>query len=152
LRNRWSEKISVRLLTGDQLEAVVQLEKNELSGWGRTSVLEELGRPGSISLAASEGDNLVGWCTARFFEDEAELLKIGVLPTCRRLGCGTRLMSEVQRRLQDLGVERIYLEVRSENEAAVSFYARLGFTPAARRIRYYSRPTDDALVLRKLIS
>jgi ribosomal-protein-alanine acetyltransferase len=152
LRIRWYEKISVCPLTADQLEAVAQLEENVLSGWDRTAVVEEMERPGSISLAASEEGLLIGWCTARYFEDEAELLKIAVLPACRRLGCGTRLMSELQRRLQGLGGERIYLEVRSENEAAVSFYCRLGFTPAARRISYYSRPTDDALVLRKLIS
>lgn len=152
MRNPWSESISVRALAGGEVEAVVRLEENELSGWNRASVMEELGRSGSISLAAADSGTLVGWCSARFFEDEAELLKIGVARTCRRLGCGTRLMTELQRRLQELGVERIYLEVRSKNEAAVSFYSGLGFTPAARRISYYSRPADDALVLRKIIS
>lgn len=136
----------------DQVEAVVRLEENELSGWSRASVLEELQRPGSVSLAAADGGDLVGWCCARFFEDESDLLKIGVAANFRRRGCGTMLMAELQRRLQELGVERIYLEVRSENEAAVLFYCRLGFTPYARRISYYNRPTDDALVLRKLIS
>ena len=152
MRNQWSESITVSPLAGDRVDAVVRLEENELSGWGRAAVVEELGRPGSVSLAALEGDVLVGWCTARFFDDEAELLKIGVVPACRRLGCGTRLMAELQRLLKELGVERIYLEVRAANEAALSFYSRLGFTPAAKRINYYIRPTDDALVLRKIIS
>lgn len=152
MQSQWSDSISIRELGRDELDAVACLEKRELSGWSRQSVEEELDRHASITLAAVDGGQIVGWCCARFVEEEAELLKICVAEKYRRYRCGTELLKVLQHRLQEEGVERIYLEVRSKNEAAVSFYSQLGFTPAGRRISYYTRPSDDALVLRKFIS
>lgn len=45
--------------------------------------------------------------------------------------------------------EDIWLEVRASNLAAISFYRQAGFEEAGRRDAYYSRPQEDALVMRK---
>ena len=63
----------------------------------------------------------------------------------------TCLLAALEKGLRDVGVVRLYLEVRSENLPAVSFYHQSGFTVTGRRINYYSQPSDDALVLQKNI-
>lgn len=152
MQNRWSEKILVRNFRRADLEGVARLEAGELSGWPSGLVEEELDQLHGISLVAVVGGQLVGWCCARHVGDEAELLKICVKQRFRRSKYGTELITALQSRLLEYGIDSLFLEVRAGNEAAVLFYTRLGFTPAGRRINYYNRPSDDALVLKKQIS
>ncbi len=46
------------------------------------------------------------------------------------------------------GAREFYLEVRASNEAAISFYTRMGFSVSGRRANYYSNPPEDAVVLK----
>ena len=43
--------------------------------------------------------------------------------------------------------EKVFLEVRASNEAALGLYRRFGFSEAGRRANYYERPREDALVM-----
>jgi ribosomal-protein-alanine N-acetyltransferase len=152
LRNRWSDKILVRELGREDLEAVASLESSGISGWSKSLVAEELGRPNALALVAVVSEKVVGWCCASLVGAEAELLKICVEHGMRRKRCGTELLTVLQQRLHAQGAEHLFLEVRSRNRAAVLFYSRLGFTAVGRRINYYSRPSDDALILKASMS
>ena len=46
------------------------------------------------------------------------------------------------------GATECFLEVRVSNGAAQSLYRQRGFAVVGRRPRYYSLPTEDALVMR----
>ncbi len=133
------------------LEAVARLEEEEPSGWSRLLIEEELNRESSILLVAASDALVCGWCGARFLQEEAELLRICVAQKHRRCSLATMLLLALQHELQKSGVTRIYLEVRAENQAAISFYSPAGFTPVGRRINYYTQPRDDALILKKII-
>src|SRR5690606_38019626 len=80
---------------------------------------------------------------------EAHVLNCCVAPTSQGEGHGRRLM----RRLIDLArwhhAERIYLEVRPSNTAAIALYHDLGFNEIARRPKYYPTASgrEDALVM-----
>jgi ribosomal-protein-alanine N-acetyltransferase len=43
--------------------------------------------------------------------------------------------------------DTFYLEVRASNSAAISLYEKVGFRPYGRRKRYYSHPTEDAILM-----
>ena len=43
----------------------------------------------------------------------------------------------------------LYLEVRESNDAARRLYASRGFEEVGRRRKYYRRPVEDAIVLRR---
>ena len=146
---RWFEPVSVRPLERDDIEAVVAIESHEPSAWNSSLVSDELRHKDAVLLVACIDTTVVGWCCGRAQLDEAELFKITVLPQYRRRAVGTELFAVLQEQLRKAGASRLYLEVRSKNEAAVSFYQRAGFTQVGRRIRYYSRPSDDALTFRK---
>ena len=47
------------------------------------------------------------------------------------------------------GAQQVYLDVRESNWPARRLYASRGFVEIGRRRRYYRRPAEDALVLRK---
>jgi ribosomal protein S18 acetylase RimI-like enzyme len=76
---------------------------------------------------------------------EGEILNLGVDPAARRHGIARAL---IERACGDTGPP-VYLEVRASNYGAIAFYRRLGFEEAGRRVRYYSRPAEDAIVMRR---
>jgi len=82
--------------------------------------------------------------------DEAELLKIAVVPAWRRQGIGRALLQDVFTSAARAGARRLFLEVRQRNLAARELYRKTGFTEIGRRQGYYDNPPDDALVLEKI--
>lgn len=52
---------------------------------------------------------------------------IGVTPAHRGRGLGTALMTAAMVGFQQVGLQRVYLEVTAQNEPAVRLYKRLGF-------------------------
>jgi ribosomal-protein-alanine N-acetyltransferase len=78
---------------------------------------------------------------------EWELENIAVLPEFRRHGLGRRLLSALIKQARLQGAERIFLEVRVSNLAAIRLYELAGFQQLGRRKGYYLNPTEDALIL-----
>lgn len=56
---------------------------------------------------------------------------LAVDPTARRRGLGRSLMAEAERLLRARGCPKINLQIRRENQPAIAFYQRLGFTEDA---------------------
>jgi len=133
----------------DDLDAAAEIELQEPSAWSRRQIEEEYSLDGAINLVAHTGDGVVGWCCARLVDAEAELLKISVSRAFRRQTVGSRLLATLTEILVTKGITRLILEVRSQNGPACGFYRRLGFTLVGKRINYYSRPDDDALLFEK---
>lgn len=134
------------------LAAIVAIEEQELSPWSEASIAGELNLDESLTLVICHGDTVVGWVCCRHNAFEAELLKIGVTRSLSRRGLGSILVDNVLRDLQQRGIDQLFLEVRSLNHSALAFYLDCGFTEVGRRINYYRKPPDDALVLKKTIS
>lgn len=139
-------------MVGRDVEIVVRLEKQAPSPWGRSLIKDELNRNHSFTLVAAVADEVVGWCCSRYVQDEAELLKISVAESWRRRSVAKLMLAALEKQLRTVAVLTLYLEVRSENLPALSFYRQAGFTVTGRRINYYSQPRDDAVILRKPIS
>jgi ribosomal protein S18 acetylase RimI-like enzyme len=57
----------------------------------------------------------------------AWVLSMWVAPALRRSGLGARLMNEVERWAQGLGIYELHLHVTSNNSTAQSFYEKCGF-------------------------
>ena len=58
----------------------------------------------------------------------AELYSLSVLPEHRSAGLGTRLLDEVDRRLDEAGIAELAVSVMADNPAARRFYERRGLT------------------------
>lgn len=95
-----------------------------------------------------EEEKLLGFIAFSAIPPEAELLKIGVQRDHRRRSVGKRLIGKMTNTLLEEGVvKKIFLEVRSDNRPAVSFYETLNFRKTGLRKNYYTRPAADAVLL-----
>ncbi len=116
--------------------------------WSLTQLEASLARPHGISLLARDEQTgrvrgaCLGWCVA----GEAELERIVVVPSGRRAGCGGLLLDEFLERCRAGSGGRVFLEVRSSNEAAIGLYLSRAFSEVGRRRRYY-RDGEDAVIM-----
>jgi len=91
----------------------------------------------SLLVAESEDGAVAGHLILSVVFEVAELQRIAVHPAYRRHGLGGDLLVEAVRRSAQAGVERLLLEVREGNAAALGLYAEAGFVEIDRRPRYY---------------
>ena len=95
---------------------------------------------------------LLGFVIAWHVENEGELANLAVAPEHRRTGIGAALLEAVTTDALGRGTSELYLEVRESNSAARQLYRAAGFEEVGRRKRYYRRPDEDALILRRTLT
>jgi ribosomal-protein-alanine N-acetyltransferase len=117
--------------------------------WPKESY-EQAHSSGQIVLIAERDARVYAFLVARIVGDEAEILNTAVDPSYRRKGTGTLLLKAAISEAQAHKVKSIYLEVRESNSAAIAFYGRQGFEKTAERREYYSGPTENAVVMKKI--
>ena len=132
-------------------DAIVALEADcqGADAWSAWLVRDgiEGGLPTVRYLVSEVGGEVVGYAVASYAGDIAELQRIGVTAPMRRAGVATALLDEVVAQAPATGANRLLLEVRDDNGAALAFYADRGFVEIDRRPRYY-RDGTTAVVLR----
>ncbi len=143
--------VVVRPATPDDLPRIALIERSCFPDpWSDLSLTFELANPGSVVLVSVErgadgADAPLAYAAYRVTADEAELLRLAVLPEVRRLGHARRLLAAGRRRLAARRCTTCYLEVRAENRPAIALYESFGFHPIGRRRGYYG-PDRDALL------
>ena len=138
------------LLTSD-LPALMELERELFSSeaWLESSMRSEIESSNTYYVGFFDPD-LVGYAglssvPASF---SADIQTIGVSPNSQGKGLGRKLMELLMARALSLGAEQVLLEVRADNEKAISLYKSLGFEQIDLRKRYYQPSGIDALVMR----
>ena len=132
----------VRPAEASDVEAVAGLEAECLAGdaWSAALVREGItgGLPTVSYLVAVEDGSVVGHVVTSAAGDVAELQRIAVAAAHRRRGIGEQLLSAAVAKASLTPADRMLLEVRPDNRAALSFYAAQGFVEIDRRERYYA--------------
>jgi ribosomal-protein-alanine N-acetyltransferase len=80
---------------------------------------------------------------------EGELLTVGVAAECQRKGIGRTLLDDAMQSARAQGWQRLLLEVRPSNRAALALYRQYGFVEIGRRKGYYPSGTgrEDAIIM-----
>ena len=129
---------------------IAQLEKLCFSdAWSENSIRSELSNKLSLWLVAVDGDRVAGYIGSQTVLGWADMMNLCVSPDYRRQGIGEKLTLELERQLRENQVECLTLEVRVSNTPAITLYEKLGFKQVGKRPRYYEKPREDALILRK---
>ena len=141
----------VRTAGPADVEAVIRLEDECLGvdAWSEGLVREGIAGtlPTVVYLVAEVGGEVVGHAVVSTAGDIAELQRIAVHAAHRRSGVASALLAEVIEVAGRTEADRLLLEVREDNDAALAFYARSGFSEIYRRPRYYADGAT-AVVLR----
>ena len=136
----------MRRLTYGDLPGVLSIERRSFPApWSLAMFVLEVSKPSGVCLAATVGDQIIGYLVCSRYADVFHLMNVAVDPDRRRRGTAILM---VQRMLEEAGREQRYtLEVRVSNHGAIAMYERLGFRRAGRRRRYYSDNGEDAMIM-----
>lgn len=122
--------------------------------WPAEAFASLMRSPGVYALAAEDGA-AIGLILMRAIAGEAEVLTLAVVPAHQRRGVARALLAAGLALAEPMGAETAFLEVASDNAAAITLYHAAGFVPVGRRASYYARddgPAVDALVLRRALN
>lgn len=114
--------------------------------------------PAAISLVASGDDPgaidgfIIGDCfrQRRATRMMGRIITIDVDPGRQHLGLGTLLLTGAEDRLREAGCEYISLETAVDNDPALSFYKKHGYSVLRILPRYYLDSIDGLLMGKKL--
>lgn len=164
VRERVAQTIEER-----QSESAMRMRPMQLSDLASIMVIENQAYPhpwttGNFkdSLAAGyvgevlvDQGVMVGYLVWMQVVDEAHLLNFTIAPARHRRGLGQWMLMRWMAGLRALGIDRVLLEVRPSNRAALRLYQRNGFDEIGMRKGYYpdsDGQREDALVLARGVS
>jgi ribosomal-protein-alanine N-acetyltransferase len=141
-----TQEVRVRRLAYSDLPAVISVERRSFpTPWSLAMFVLELSKPAGICLAASAGEELLGYLICSRYDQVWHLMNIAVAPESRRGGVAGQLMRRLFEEAR--GVLPFTLEVRVSNHGAIGMYERFGFRSAGVRPRYYHDNGEDALIM-----
>lgn len=133
--------ITLRQMYKEDIEKVIPLFIEYWNGTGDKwtpklvyrRVWQVLGSPDSYCMIAEDGDIAVGFAMGRFetFYDLTayNLVEIIVASEYQRTGVGTKMMTELEHRVKEMGAAMVQLEAVND-EMHENFYGKLGYADA----------------------
>lgn len=150
-----STAATIRSMHWSDLPGVIDLERTLFPNdtWSVESFWAELARVPEtrcyVVALDGEGD-VVGYAGVMTVADDADVQTIAVSPAAQGRGIGRLLLHSLMRTALDRGCRQLFLEVRSDNLAALHLYQVEAFEPMGRRRDYYG-PGIDALTMRRFL-
>jgi [ribosomal protein S18]-alanine N-acetyltransferase len=112
--------------------------------------------PGAITLVGLQDEKVMGFVIADRFRPRratrsvGKIITIDVAPQAQHSGMGTLLMSSAESGLKQAGCDYVSLEVAVDNEPALSFYKKHGYSVLKVLPRYYLDSIDGLLMGKRL--
>ena len=148
-----SVTVTIDRLTRADAARCAELEAQLFDGddpWSASAFVSELGRRHNHYVAARTADKLVGYAGITRLgllpPHEYEIHTIGVDPAFHGQGTGRRLLDSL---LDFADGGTVFLEVRTDNAAAIALYRSAGFVEVGLRKRYYRATGADAYTMRR---
>jgi [ribosomal protein S18]-alanine N-acetyltransferase len=138
----------IRSLEPRDVEEILAIQSHcpKIAQWSAWDY-ERVARQEMAGWVIEEEERLAGFIVARRLSEDLEILNLAVRPENRRRGAGAALLKTAFAWSEKFHAQKIFLEVRESNLAAIRFYQRHGFEVSGRRPKYYVAPIEDALLL-----
>jgi len=142
--------VSTAAFSRDEIVVALQLFDASVHEEGSAGA-DDAQAPDYEFTGAFDGERLLGYACAGptpATEGTFDLYWLAVDPTVQGKGIGTTLVRAVERELRDRGARMLLVETSSRPDYSNTraFYARCGYTEAA-RIRDFYAPADDRIML-----
>lgn len=99
-------------------------------------------------LVVEINKEIVGFLCGGMTPFEAEIYNIAISQNHKRAGLASDLLSDMKRILVANRIGEIFLEVRENNIGAIKLYKKMGFELVGLRKDYYTKPLEDAIILK----
>jgi ribosomal-protein-alanine N-acetyltransferase len=121
--------------------------------WSQGNFADSMSAGYSMWVREAEGE-IIGYYAMMAAAGEAHLLNLTIAPIWRGHGLGRDLLEHCLACARDHRAERLFLEVRASNTAAIALYHSSGFVDLALRRGYYPARDgrEDALIMKKELS
>lgn len=141
--------LEIRPMRRADLDAVMAIEHEAYPFPWSLGIFKDCLRVGYRCLVLTERERVCGYSVFSVAVDEAHLLNLCIAGSDRRRGLASLVLEHVMADMALAGADRVYLEVRPSNRAAVRLYAYHGFRKVGRRPGYYpdDEGREDALVM-----
>ncbi|MBQ4602667.1 MAG: ribosomal protein S18-alanine N-acetyltransferase [Clostridia bacterium] len=144
--------ISINEMTADSARLVAELEAKCFSDpWPYESFINTLANEHAAYFTLYADGVFSGYIGMFNLIDEVSVINVAVDPAYRGKGYGKMLMGRAEDYAQAHGCPMITLEVRQSNTPARTLYEKCGYQPYAVQNKYYTNPTEDAVLYRKTI-
>jgi ribosomal protein S18 acetylase RimI-like enzyme len=115
-----------------------------------------LSMPNAIRLIGLQDEKIMGFLIADRFRPRrssrsmGRIITIDVAPPAQHSGLGTLLMSSAEAELKQADCDYVSLEVAVDNDSALKFYKKHGYSVLKTLPRYYLDSIDGLLMGKKL--
>lgn len=142
---------TLRPAVAADVPAIFALESATFPGpWSERTFYLELENDISTFKVLKLGGELIGYYDLWSCGGEAHLLNVAVAAAYRRRGYGEMLLKDAIREARRTASDRIVLEVRTSNVAAISLYEKFGFKKITQRRRYYADGEDADIMIKDI--
>lgn len=118
--------------------------------WSFQMLASSFGTDSFVGILAEDGGEIIGYGGITVAADTADVENVAVTEPYRRSGVGNAIIKELCRIAKERGAEKLFLEVRVSNSAAMELYLKNGFKGSYARTRYYSNGEDCLVMVKEL--
>jgi ribosomal-protein-alanine N-acetyltransferase len=131
---------NIRPASSVDLEDICAIEQESFSAPYPRYLLRKLidERTTSFLVAVDDSSKITGYCVLSLERNAGHLISIAVEPEYRRIGIASALMENMIRLAVSQGAKEVWLEVKTDNEAAIALYLKFKFTKSMVIENYYS--------------
>lgn len=148
MNNAEDHQLTLLPLEQRHVSAIAAIEADAAFMPWSAELLAQCVRPDYVNSVAISGEEVVGYSICSTGADEAHLQNIVVAVEHQGKGWGHWLLEQTVNVLSQQSLNRLFLEVRASNAAAIGLYQRFGFENIGLRKDYYEAPVgrEDAYV------
>ena len=142
----------MRLAQPEDADALAEISRRSLHyAWSERDFLITIKNPQAKVYLAEGSDGAAGYVVLYHAADEGEIASVGVHPSQRRRGIGSRILGYMMEQCGTFGVKKLFLEVRESNDAAQGLYESFGFLRVGVRKDFYDSPKEDAFLMMRIL-
>lgn len=119
--------------------------------WSYRMLADSFENENFTGVLCEDGGEIAGYGGISMGYDTADIDNIAVSERYRRSGLGGKMLEELVSVARSKGAQKVFLEVRVSNRAAMSLYLKHGFKGVYARTRYYT-DGEDCLVMARDIT
>lgn len=149
-----SPQVVIRKTVAPDIDAILKIEGEQFANpWKRKDFTPELNHDIAYFYVAEDQDTgaIAGYIIFWVIEEMIELHNIAVSGVYKKKGIGKKLMLFMLEKATQCDVKEIFLEVRKSNTEAILFYEAFHFELVSIRKSYYSEPTEDGMIYKRIM-